>query len=217
MCRTFTCIVKKDFVEITDSQTDNPSSIARDTFEKLISRRQRSKLSIATRLAGSMYTFVELQAQIENRGGDTQNTPIVIFNRFANWDYVADTMSQSQKTTLDGVNNYVATAWFPAAIQGYLTIENGNKGEAITIATQDIELKIATIDALFLRNEDKHRTGTLIVGTFECLPNHIGTQKIIGSKAAAFGAFTLISADDSVNDIRQALETHQELYRHVIE
>lgn len=215
MSETVTCLLKEDIVELTDFTTSICSSVAYREFDALIPRRQRAKLSVTSRLAGGLWQYYSLNMRLGNQDADPKNTPLLILNRYANWDYVTEMMCSDIAVTLDAVNSYVATAWFPASIQGYLTIEQGNKAEALTLATDNICMQAAAIDSLFLRNLEGEKIGTVVVGTFECIPSQIGAQAIINGKPAAFGAFSLISSTDSEANIIATLSTHKELYHHV--
>lgn len=215
MCKTFTCVLSDDDATLSDMKTGAQSVMPRKSFDGMISRRQRGKLSTAARIAGAMYSHFDLTTLLEELGADPKDTPIVIYNRYANWDYVADSMCKDQRMTLDGVNNYVATAWFPATVQGYLTIENGNKGEAITIASKDRGLRAAAVDSLFKRDASGARQGVVLVGTFEAIPPKIGPISVDQARACAFGAFSLVTAESTEDQIETALDAHQELYSHV--
>lgn len=215
MCRTFTCVLSDKQATFADLKGGDVSTMPRKSFDGLIGRRQRGKLSTATRIAGGLYTHFNLTALLEELGADPANTPIVIYNRFANWDYVADAMCDDLRMTLDGVNNYVATAWFPATVQGYLTIEHGNTGEAITIASADPDMKAAAIDGVFGRDASGARKGVVLVGTFETVPGQIGGVTVDDARPCAFGAFSLVTADTTETQIETALSAHQELYSNV--
>lgn len=215
MFKTFTCILNQDVVKFTNFTTSRASSMTYREFDALIPRRRRAKLSITSRLAGGLWQYNDLNKQLESQDADPKNTPLLILNRYANWDYVTEMMCSDIAVTLEAVNNYVATAWFPASLQGYLTIEQGNKAEAITLATNNIHMQAAVIESLFLRNSRSEKIGTVVVGTFECLPRQIGAQNITDSNPFAFGAFSLISSESSKVDIKKILSTHKELYRYV--
>ncbi|CDG22240.1 protein of unknown function [Xenorhabdus poinarii G6] len=215
MPETFTCLLKQDIVELTDLTTSETSLVTYREFDALIPRRQRPKLSTATRLAGGLWQYYDLNNRLENLDANPRNTPLLILNRYANWDYVMEIMSSDMNVTLEGVNSYVATAWFPAGLQGYLTIEQDNKAEALTLATSNICIQAAAIDSLFQQNLQGRRAGAVVVGTFECIPKRIGTHRIIDGKSAAFGAFSLISSKDNEADISATLSIHKELYHHV--
>lgn len=215
MSKTFTCILNQDVVKFTNFTTSLASSMTYREFDALIPRRQRAKLSITSRLAGGLWQYYDLNKQLEGQDADPKNTPLLILNRYANWDYVTEMMCSDIAVTLEAVNSYVATAWFPASLQGYLTIEQGNKAEAITLATNNVHMQAAAIESLFLRNLQGEKIGTVVVGTFECLPRRIGAHNITDGKPVAFGAFSLISSESSKEDISEILSTHKELYRYV--
>ncbi|MEQ1977501.1 MULTISPECIES: hypothetical protein [unclassified Xenorhabdus] len=215
MSETFTCILKRDVVELTNLTTAVTSLVTYREFDAQLPRRQRPKLSSATRLAGGLWQYYDLNQRLEKLDANPQKTPLLILNRYANWDYVMEVMSSDIAVTLDGVNSYVATAWFPASLQGYLTIEQGNKAEALTLATSNICIQAAAIDSLFQQNLEGERVGAVVVGTFECIPKRIGTRSITEGKSAAFGAFSLISSEDNEADIFATLSIHKELYHHV--
>lgn len=207
---TYKCRLDEKLAHFEDTSTKTSSTISRQDFERLLSRRQLSKISTATRIAGAMFQYFSINDKLRKIGCDPTNTPIVICNRYANWDYVAEAMSPSIADTMRGVNSYVATAWFPATVQGHLTIENGNVGEAITISTKDKDLIRATIDALMPTNDQS--TGAVILGTFECVPSQIAGQNVTGERPTFFGALSLIRSSDSAETINLAVNTHQEIY-----
>ncbi|MFK7874165.1 MAG: hypothetical protein AB8B71_00075 [Paracoccaceae bacterium] len=215
MCKTYQCVLEDDAAILSISNKTDSQAMPRDEFDRAINRRQRSKLSTATRIAGTMIEHFKINEKLQEFQCDPANTPVVVCNRFANWDYVSDAMCSDVEVTLDQVNNYVATAWFPATVQGFLTIDNANTGEAITIATKDPDLQSATIASLFPKGKDGVRKGAVIFATFECVPDHIGGRAITGSKTGAFGAITIVRADDSQEEIDDAIQTHLRMYENV--
>lgn len=214
MSETFSCVVHHDVVELSESATGTVTHVARKDFEALIPRRQRGKLPAATRMAGGVWQHYRLDQRLARLDADPKETPVLILNRYANWDYVADMMCDDVAVTLESVNSYVATAWFPASLQGYLTIEHGNRAEALTLATKDIDMQAAAIDGLFLRDLQNNKIGAVVVGTFEAIPEKVGRHDIVQGKPAVFGAFSIFSSQDSETAIVAALTTHQELYHH---
>ena len=215
MCKTYTCLLSEQTITFTANGQVEDDTLSPGEFEQLISRRQRPKLSTTSKIANALFKRYALNDQLLELGGEPTATPLVICNRYANWDYVADVMSTDIATTLNGINNYVATAWFPATVQGYLTIEYGNTAEAVTLASRDPDFIAAAVDGLFCRDDNADRCGTVILATFECIPAHIAGQPLSGLRPAAFGAVSLIGAADSETDIVMAIATHQEMYSHV--
>ena len=213
MCTTYTCLLDGDEAHFSTSSSDQAETVlSRQAFDRIISRRQRGKVSTATRLAAALFEHFKLNDRLRDMRCDPSHTPLIVCNRFAGWDYIARTTCADVEMTLDGINNYMATAWFPAAVQGYLTIEYGNTAQAITLATTDHDLQAATIDAMFARDARGRRAGAVIFGTFECLPGTIGGCDVVGARGAAFGAVSLITSDMDHAAIQSAVATHQNLY-----
>lgn len=209
---TYKCRLDEKLAHLEDTSKKTRNIIPRRDFDRLLSRRQLMKISSATRIAQAMFQYFGINDKLREIDCDPTNTPIVICNRYANWDYVADAMSPCIANTMDGVNSYVATAWFPATVQGHLTIENGNVGEAITISTKDTDLIRATIDALMPANTQGN--GALILGTFECVPSKIAGQIVSGKLPAFSGALSLIRSNASAETINLTINSHQELYNY---
>ena len=215
MCTTYSCLLEKSIARFAQGNLAESDTLSRADFERMVSRRQRPKIATTTHIAAAIFKHFRLNERLEKMECDASNTPILICNRYANWDYVANFMCSEIEPTLERVNNYVATAWFPTTIQGFLTIEYGNIGEAITLATTDTEFLVASIQSLFARDSTGSYTGAVILGTFECLPENIGNQQVTGKRHGAFGAVSLISSNDSDNTIRAAVLEQQEIYKHV--
>lgn len=207
---TYKCCLDAKLAYFEDTYKKTNSTISRRDFDRLISRRLLSKVSITTRIALGMFRHFSINDKLRAIGCDPNNTPMVICNRYANWDYVAEAMSPSIADTMNNVNSYVATAWFPATIQGHLTIENSNVGEAITISTKNKDLIRATIEALMPISD--HNTGGVILGTFECVPSQIAGQNVTGERPTFFGVLSLIPSRHSTETINRVVDTHQEMY-----
>lgn len=207
MQTTYICVSQQNDV-IFETHSDITKMSFTD-FEKLIPRRQRQKIPMTTKMALAIFKKYALDEKLISMGADPKNTPLIICNRYANWDFVADIMVPNIEMTLNNVNSYVATAWFPASIQGFLTIEYGNTGEAITLATEDKTLLTATVEN-FLNKKNVH---AVILGTFECFPKKIANQNILVGHDFAFGAISLISHQASSDLILSTINIHQGLYQ----
>lgn len=210
---TYTCWLDSKYAYFREVRTKKTDIVSIKEFERYIGRRQFNKLSSATHIAGAIYQKFSISDKLREIGADPTNTPLVVCNRFANWDYVAEIISPSVHETMRRVNSYVATAWFPATLQGYLTIQNGNIGEAITVATDDADMICATIKALISYNIISG--GALIFGTFECVPKEIGGINVTGHRSKAFGAISLIQYNATPEAIKSIVLTHQEMYSNV--
>jgi hypothetical protein len=176
---------------------------------RMVPRRDQQKLPQAAILAGTLFEHFGIPAMIRDLGGDPTNTPLIVCNRYANWDYVAETMVPDALRTSRNINSYVATAWFPAAVQGYLTIRYGNRGQAITLATQDEEMIAGTVEAL----RDTSYSEIAILSSFETVPARIGQSIVSGDRPATFGAVTLVTANHTTKAILDALSEHRAVAR----
>lgn len=210
MCIVYKCRLDDKSAYFEGHCAEANNTISRRDFERMLSRRQLGKISTATQIACVMFQYFSINDKLREVGCDPTNVPIVICNRYANWDYVAEVMSPSIEETMRGVNSYVATAWFPATVQGHLTIANRNIGEAITISTKDKDMICATIDALMPRGNQS--TGAVIMGTFESVPGQIAGRNITGQRLSSFGALSMIRSNDSANNIGLAVHAHQGMY-----
>jgi hypothetical protein len=216
MPATWTVDVGETHVVFRCLESGACAETSRRAFERSTPRRLTRKLSMPTRRAAALYARFDVDRRIAAAGGDPRATPIVVNNRFAGWDFVARTMAADVQTSLDNMNSYVATAWFPAATQGELTILHDNVGEAITIACCDPEIVAATIAALFRRDADGARCGALLFGTFECVPLSIGDSRVVGARPGAFGALSVIFAVDDAAAIATEIDRHRSFYDRIL-
>lgn len=63
-----------------------------------------------------------------------QKTGICLGNNFAGWDYVESQMADLYTIGMSSINPYVATAWFPAAAQGEISIRSKLYGHSKTFS-----------------------------------------------------------------------------------
>lgn len=207
MQKTYMCVLEEGNIVFKDQF--NKTEMTLYEFEKLIPRRQRQKLPMTSKMALALFKQYALNEKLIEIGTDPKNTPLIICNRYANWDFVSEAMTSDIGMTLNNVNNYVATAWFPASIQGFLTIEYGNTGEAITLATEDKELLSATVESFL----NKKNNRAVILGTFECFPKKIANQEVLEGENFAFGMISIISTETTSDAILPIINLHQGLYQ----
>lgn len=214
MCRTYEC----NYINgqaVFNNQNNEEQILSLQSVDELIGRRNLSKISTATKIAGALYEKYNLDEYIREAGGNPYDTPIVISNRYANWDYVSQDVFSDISMTIESTNNYVATAWFPATIQGYLTIKYGNKGQAITLSTTDSEMMVSSIESMFNKDESGMKTGTLIYGTYESIPERIAGNKVTNIEPRTFGITSVFTHNDCVETIRDTVEAHMVKYNNV--
>ena len=158
-------------------------------------------------MAGVLFEHFQLNAAIRDLGGNPRNIPLLVRNRFANWDHVADAMAPSPEITARGIDSYVATAWFPAAVQGYLTIRYGNMAQAVTVSTQSTQIVATMADHLRLGAAG----GMAVLASLECVPKRVGQSPVTGDLPEWFGAVSLITGHNTLDDIETALSQHQSI------
>ena len=61
---------------------------------------------------------------------------LAIGNNYGGWGYVEPQMEGLYQSGMDAITPYVATAWFPAAAQGEISIKLGIKGHSKTLAAE---------------------------------------------------------------------------------
>lgn len=195
-------------IGIQDGQRSyEQETLANASVTKLVSRRDQKKLPQASIMAGVLFEYFSLCDLIQSMGGDPHNTPLVICNRYANWDYVCELMAPDAARTSQNVDSYVATAWFPAAVQGYLTIRYGNVGQAITLATEEADAISATVETF------RPCSGVTVLASFESVPLMIGSSIVDGERPRPFAAISLITNDHSAEHIAAMVKAQQAMYR----
>lgn len=70
----------------------------------------------------------------EAKNGGLSRMGLAIGNNFGGWSYVEPMMRPLNEVGMTAINPYVATAWFPAAAQGEISIRFGIRGISKTFA-----------------------------------------------------------------------------------
>lgn len=84
-----------------------------------------------------------------------QRIGIILGNSTGGWSYVEPMMYPLYTQGMEAINPYVATAWFPAAPQGEISILHGIGGYSKTIAADRISSGLALELAVWLIKGDK--------------------------------------------------------------
>lgn len=108
---------------------------------------------------------------------------IFIGNNYASWDYVEEQMYGLYRGDPDAINAYVATAWFPAAAQGELSIRNKIHGISKTFSADRVSSALALEFSLDMLEQSKIEGG--IVGGYESLCSNVITSSL--KKASIIG------------------------------
>jgi len=85
----------------------------------------------------SLLALVAARRALEAGGwnGEQPACGVVTGNMFAGWTFTEPQLRALHASGLEDVSPYLATAWFPAAPQGQITIHLGLKGFAKTVTT----------------------------------------------------------------------------------
>ncbi|HDZ81703.1 MAG TPA: hypothetical protein ENH56_10760 [Roseobacter sp.] len=206
--QTFFCLHESDGLRtglLNENGRHREETLTAREIGKFVPRREQRKIPQAAIMAGVLFEHFELNNMIRDLGGNPEQIPLVVCNRFANWDHVADAMAPSPVITARGIDSYVATAWFPAAVQGYLTIRYSNTAQAITLSTKSNPIVATMVDHL----RSDALGGMAVLASFEYVPKRIGQSLVTGDVPQLYGAVSLITAQDSVAAIEIALSQHR--------
>src|SRR5204862_7049454 len=69
---------------------------------------------------------------------DPQQVGIYVGNCLGGWGYTQPELEALHTRGVTGMGPYVATAWFPAALQGQLSLAHGYKGHSKTFSARDV-------------------------------------------------------------------------------
>ena len=111
----------------------NPAVLTVDCrlIDDVIRPRLRKKLDRFAQLA--LLATDQLKSQFANV--ERERVGVFIGNDLAGWNYVHAQLEELIETrNPTAVDPYVATAWFPAAAQGEITIESGIRGQSKTFS-----------------------------------------------------------------------------------
>lgn len=208
--QTFFCLPESDGLRmglLNKNGLHREAILTAREIGKFVPRREQRKIPQTAIMAGVLFEHFELNTMIRDLGSDPEQIPLVVCNRFANWDHVADAMAPSPEVTARGIDSYVATAWFPAAVQGYLTIRYGNTAQAINLSTKSNPIVATMVDHM----RQGASGGMALLASLEYVPKQIGQSPVSGDVPELFGAVSLIAEQDSVVDIEVALLQHQSI------
>ena len=136
------------------------SIMQNDDIITYLGGRYAKKIDRAVQL--SLYTSENLLRRITLSNDEKKRTGIMFGNNYASWVYVEDQMYELYNGNSHAINPYVATAWFPAAAQGELSIRNGLHGISKTFSQDQLSSAIAidyAIDMINARQIDYAITG----------------------------------------------------------
>lgn len=140
--------------------TQNKSVNCDEIVLNYLGRRYAKKVDRGVQF--SLYASENLLQQVPLSEAERKRTGIMFGNNYAGWPYVEDQMYGLYKGDTRAINPYVATAWFPAAAQGELSIRNGLYGVSKTFSQDQLSSAVAidfAIDMLMSSKIDYVITG----------------------------------------------------------
>jgi hypothetical protein len=134
---------------------------------------------------------------------------ICIANRVAGWNFGEPEMDRLHtRSHRSGVSAYLATAWFPAAVQGEISIRYGLKGHSKTFVGDGTAFHHAMAYAMLLLDEEK--VDAMIVGAVEAVETPFVLRGLCEEPTRGIGFFMLLKPEEGIlqdRDLTQALVT----------
>lgn len=78
------------------------------------------------------------QSQLDLPALDPSRIGIYVGNCLGGWGYTEPELKALHTQGINGMGPYVATAWFPAALQGQISLAQGFKGQSKTFSARDV-------------------------------------------------------------------------------
>lgn len=119
----------------------------------------------------SLYTVDSLLKRISLSDIERDDIGIFLGNNYAGWSYVEGQMLGLYKGDVDAINPYVATAWFPAAGQGEISIRNKLFGMSKTFSCDQLSSAVALDFSLDILSTNQLKY--VITGGYESLISDI--------------------------------------------
>lgn len=120
---------------LKDSKIYNEKTLEKVLGKRFVKKRDKSTNSV-------IVAAREILSKFENV--DFNNTGIILGNALGGWSYVEEQLATLyQKKDMTVINPYVATAWFPTASQGELSILNNILGYSKTFCGGELSTAFA--------------------------------------------------------------------------
>ncbi|WP_138500855.1 beta-ketoacyl-[acyl-carrier-protein] synthase family protein [Nostoc sp. PA-18-2419] len=136
-----------------------------DQLDHNLSKRQLKKLDRFTILSLAAVNGVLQDSQFPLNDQTRDRLGILMGNCTGGWSYVEPMMYPLYTEGMQAINPYVATAWFPAAPQGEISILYSIGGYSKTIAGERISAGLALEQSMWLI--ERQRLDALLVGGAE--------------------------------------------------
>ncbi|MDX6242251.1 MAG: hypothetical protein QOG10_7204, partial [Kribbellaceae bacterium] len=115
-----------------------------DQLDHSWSPRQVKRLDRMTMLSSAAIREALADARLETQAGESDRVGIFVGNATGGWGYVEPQLYPLYRDDdLGAINPYVATAWFPTATQGELSIAQGIGGTSKTFCAENLSTAFA--------------------------------------------------------------------------
>jgi 3-oxoacyl-[acyl-carrier-protein] synthase II len=127
-----------------DAVAQTVMPVADDQVEHGWSPRQVKRLDRMTMLSSAAIREALADARLETQPGESDRIGVFVGNATGGWGYVEPQLYPLYRDQdLGAINPYVATAWFPTASQGELSIVQGIGGTSKTFCAENLSAVFA--------------------------------------------------------------------------
>lgn len=203
--------------ECLSGNTDKPNVIRRK-YQRLTTNEDiQAASALSYREAKKMDRFSLLalaasRTALNDAGlkdGDLENCGIITGNMVGGWSYTEPQLRALHNSGLSAVSPYLASAWFPAAPQGQVTIHLGLKGFAKTITTDRGAGSQAVEMALYRLRHSRKKEFLLAGGTeapvtpfVETALSQAGVDTATVVEGAAYLLLTSVEAENAADETK---------------
>ncbi len=135
---------------------------------------------------------------------ELDNTAIFVANQYAGWTYGGPQLDAVIQGGMNKVQTFQATAWFPAAIQGEISIEHKTSGIAKTFSSGSWSA-VHALEALFMSSSDF--SSALLIGADAIT---LDFQKKVCHEKLGFSSGIYWTKDKSIDSIAEVSITNAE-------
>ena len=171
-----------------------------------LGKRYVKKIDSAVQL--SLFSTESLMKKINLSPEQKEKTGVFLGNNYAGWAYVENQMYGLYTGEDNAINSYVATAWFPAAAQGELSIRNNLFGISKTFSLDQLSSAVAldfAIDMLHSKKIDYAITGGHESLTSPIIISSLAAEGRIGYQYPASEAASSIVITNDIREKNRAL------------
>jgi 3-oxoacyl-[acyl-carrier-protein] synthase II len=119
-----------------------------EQLQGLISARQAKKIDKFSLFALEAFLQTKEAAGLTSNENICMNSGLFIGNSTGGWEYVEHQLYGLYSKSIEEINPYVATAWFPTAAQGEISINEGIAGYSKTLSAGNASVGYALQHAL---------------------------------------------------------------------